>query len=71
MFPGRVVGTTETLFFYPMGRDYGPEIRVPVQITSALCAQEEGCARDLIRLDIYDDRFETLAPGGVHETVVK
>ena len=59
------VGTTATLFFYPLGRDE-PEIQVLVPITSELCPQ--GCARDLVTLDIYDDRFEVWDPGGTQET---
>ena len=64
-FSGLEIGTSETIFFYPLGRDE-PEIQVLVPITSQLCPQ--GCARDLVMLDIYDDRFEVWAPGGTQET---
>lgn len=54
-FPGRRVGTVDTLFFYPHGRDE-PEIPVPVGITPELCSA--GCARGMIHLEVWDDRYE-------------
>ena len=54
-FPDQVVGSDVELFFYPLGRDV-PEIVVNVPITSDLCAL--GCARDVIHLELWDDRFE-------------
>ncbi len=54
-FEGHEVGTTIEIFFYPLGRDE-PEIKVEVPITEDLCPQ--GCVRDMVSLEIYDDRFE-------------
>ena len=41
--------------FYPLGREV-PEIPVNVNITPELCP--DTCARDVITMEIYDDRFE-------------
>ncbi len=54
-FPGREEGTTDTLYFYPEGRET-PEIQVPARITPDMCP--DGCVRDMVHLEIWDDRYE-------------
>jgi len=49
--PGREVGATDTIFVYPDGRS-GKELSVPFKMTDEMCSQ--GCARDLISVDISD-----------------
>ena len=59
-YSGLAVGSSQEAVFYPFGRD-DPEILIDVPITAALCPN--GCARDTLILEIWDDRFEVWAPG--------
>lgn len=49
--PDREVGATDSIFVYPDGRS-GKELSVPFKMTNEMCSQ--GCARDLISVDISD-----------------
>ena len=60
------VGTTQQLYFYPLGRDE-PEILIDVPVTNDLCPN--GCARDTVLLSIWDDRFEVLPPEAETRTI--
>lgn len=55
VYRDRRVGSTDTLYFYPLGRDE-PEIPVFVDVTSELCPQ--GCVRDMVNLEIEPDEFK-------------
>lgn len=65
-FEGRRVGTTDELFWYPLGRDE-PEIKVEVSITENLCSQ--GCVRDMVHLEIWNDRFEVWGTPAVDKKI--
>ena len=60
-YSGLAVGSSQEVVFDPFGQD-DPEIFIDVPITAALCPN--GCARDMLRLEIWDDRFEVWIPGG-------
>ena len=49
------VGSSPEMVFYPLGREI-PEIPVDVRITSDICPN--ACDRDIINLELWDDRFE-------------
>lgn len=53
-FEGRLVGSVDSLFFYPFGRN-GPEMMVAIEIDSELCRQ--GCPRDMINFEVWPERF--------------
>jgi hypothetical protein len=57
-FGGRRVGTVDTLFLYPRGRD-APELRILVEIAADLCPN--GCDRDVLHIEISDNRAEAWA----------
>ncbi len=61
------VGTTQQLYFYPLGRNE-PEILIDVPVTSDLCPN--GCARDTVLLSVWDDRFEVLVPGAAETKTI-
>ena len=58
------IDVDQELFVYPDGRD-GTEIRIPFRMTRDICP--DGCARDTIMVDIYDDRVEVTATALIGE----
>ena len=69
-FPGQAVGSEVELFFYPLGRADQqtadmPEIVVNVPVTASLATD-----RNMVRLELWDDRFEVWG-GSVESQVIQ
>ena len=53
------IGALDSLYIYPDTRN-GKEIVVPFRVTTSMC--RDGCPRDAIHLEIYDDSVKVFGP---------